>query len=549
MMPGRMIGEPFIRDLGWMVVGAALFGLLARRLRLPGLVAYLLVGLVLGPLTGWVKVSDVLHLISEAGIVLLLFLVGMELSFEKIRGMGKLVLWAGLGQVLGTFGLGWLFCQGLGVRGLEALFLAIALTFSSTVVAVKLLEEKHELGLLHGRLTVGILLIQDLVAIVLLTLLGSSGLAEGTDWKAVLGVTLRALGAMLGLVVLVLALSRYVLPRPFAWAARTPSTLLIWSLCWCFFVVALAHRLHLSPETGAFLAGVALAQLPYNRDLRRRVHPLMSFFVAVFFVALGAQMPLGAALDRWPTVLALITFAVVVKFCILMLLLARIGFGQRTAHQTATSLSQISEFSIIIAAAGERMGWITDELLSLIGVTGLVTFSISACVIIYSSSVYRAAVRWGWLRLFRAREETEPEERHVQRRGHVIIVGMNSLGRRLVDRFLSRGDSVLAIDTDPAKLAGLGCDTLHGNVEYLSLLEEADLPHARLLVSALQIESTNDLLAYRCRRFEVPCAILVVDLSLAENLLEMDVDYMMVPKVDGIKLQLRELERRGFLHS
>jgi Kef-type K+ transport system membrane component KefB len=548
MMHGLMIGEPFIRDLGLMVVGAALFGLLARRLRLPGLVAYLLVGLVLGPLTGLVRVSEVLHLISEAGIVLLLFLVGMELSFEKIRGMGRAVLWAGFGQVLLTFGLGWLFCQVLGMRGLEALFLAVALTFSSTVVAVKLLEEKHELGLLHGRLTVGVLLIQDLVAIVLLTLLGAFGPEAETDLEAVLGVTLHALAAMLGLVALVLALSRYVLPSPFAWAARSPSTMLIWSLCWCFFVVALALHLHLSPETGAFLAGVALAQLPFNRDLRRRVHPLMSFFVAVFFVSLGAQMPLASALDRWPTVLALIAFAVVVKFCILMLLLARIGFGQRTAHQTATSLSQISEFSIIIAAVGEHMHWISKDLLSLIGVTGLVTFSISACVIIYSSSVYRSAARWGLLRLFRAREETEVEERHASRRNHVIIVGMNSLGRRLVDRFLSRGDSVLAIDTDPAKLTNLGCETLHGNVEYLSLLEEADLPRARLLISALQIEPTNDLLAYRCRSFDVPCAILVVDLSLAENLLEMDVDYMMVPKVDGIKLQLRELEQRGFLH-
>lgn len=543
-----MIGEAFIRDLGWMVVGAAVFGLVARRLRLPGLVAYLLVGLVLGPLTGRVQVNDVLDLISEAGIVLLLFLVGMELSFEKIRGMGKAVLWAGLGQVLTTFVVGWVFCKVLGLGPREAVFLAIALTFSSTVVAVKLLEEKHEFGLLHGRLTVGILLIQDLAAIVLLTLLGSIGPDTELNWSMVLATTLRALGTMLGLVLLVLALSRYALPRPFAWAARSPSTMLIWSLCWCFFVVALAHALHLSPETGAFLAGVGLAQLPYNHDLRRRVHPLMNFFVAVFFVSLGAQMPLSAALEQWPTVLALIGFAVVGKFCILMLLLARIGFGQRTAHQTATALAQLSEFSFIIAAVAERMGWIGPDLLSLIGVTGLATFSLSACVIIYSGSLYRWVARRGWLRLFRAREETEPEERQSSRHNHVIIVGMNSLGRRLVARFLTRGDSVLAVDTDPAKLEGLGCETLHGNVEYLSVLEEADLPRARLLISALQIEPTNDLLAYRCRSFDIPCAILVVDLSLAENLLEMDVDYMIVPKVDGIKLQLQELEKRGFLN-
>ncbi|MFM1944712.1 MAG: hypothetical protein RI897_3694 [Verrucomicrobiota bacterium] len=544
-----MRGEIFIQNLGWMVVGAALCALVARRLRLPGLVAYLVVGLVLGPLTGLVEVSEALDVISEAGIVLLLFLVGLELSFEKIRGMGRAVLWAGLGQMGLTFGLGWLFCVLMGLEGRELAFMAVALTFSSTVVAVKLLEEKRELGLLHGRLTVGILLLQDLGAIMLLTLLGSFGPETQLDIRTVLGTVVRAMGMMVLLVVMVLVMARKVLPRLFGWAAPSPSTLLIWSLCWCFFVVGVAHVVHLSPETGAFLAGVGLAQLPYNHDLRRRVHPLMNFFVAVFFVSLGVKLPLGAAMDRWGLEVALVVFAVVGKFCILMFVTTWSGFGQRTAHQASVSLAQISEFSIIIAAVGEKTGWIGEEMLSLIGVAGLVTFSISSVLIIYSGGLYRLALRWGVLRWFGVREETEAEERQVHRRGHVIVVGVNSLGRRLVRRFLDRGEEVLAIDTDPAKLRGLGCSTLLGNVEFLSVLEEADLGHARLLVSALQIEPTNDLLAYRCRSAGVPCAVLVVDLSLAENLLGMDVDYMIVPKVDGIKSQLKELERRGYLGS
>jgi Kef-type K+ transport system membrane component KefB len=425
--------------------------------------------------------------------------------------------------------------------------LAVALTFSSTVVVVKLLEEKQEFGLLHGRLAVGILLFQDLVALVLLTFLGSFDPQTELELGVIAASVAQSLAAMILLVVVVIVLSRYGLPRPFAWAARSPSALLIWSLCWCFFIVAAAHVLSLSPETGAFLAGIALAQLPYNHDLRRRVRPLMDFFVAVFFVTLGAQMHLGSAMTQWPVASVLILFAIVGKFIILMTVLARCGFGQRAAHQASLSLSQISEFSLVIVALAVKENWIGKDTLSMVGVVGLVTFSISACAIVYSNRLYILAVRWDLLRFFRAREETEPEERHVHRHGHIIVVGINSLGKRLLHQFCARGESVLAIDTDPAKLQGLPCDTLLGNVEYLSLLEEADLSRARLLVSALQIEATNDLLAYRCRTADVPCAILVVDLSLTDNLLEMDVDYLMVPKVDGIKLQLRELEKRGFL--
>jgi len=539
----------FLQQLGLIVVGAALCAFVARSVKLPSIIAYLVAGLILGPWTGLVEVSGSLELISEVGIVLLLFLVGLELSLDKIKGVGKVVLLAGLAQVLLTFGGGFLLSRALGFGTTESVFLAFALTFSSTVVAVKLLEEKQQFDSLHGRIAVGILLLQDLVVIVLLTLLNGFEPGLALEWETA-GVSVgMALGKMAALIVAVLAISKYLLPRPFAWMARMPAGLFIWSLCWCFFVVASAHALHLSPESGAFLAGLSLAQHPYNHDLRRRVHPVMNFFIAVFFVSLGVKMDLKAATEDWDLTLYLALFAIVGKFIIVMFTLARLKFGERTAHFTATTLAQVSEFSFILAAAAVQSGWVDHKILALVGLVGLVTFSVSACFIIYNELVYFWTRHLGLLKLFMARRHDQRQARPVKHHHHVIVVGMNTLGREIVARLHARGEQLLALDTDPHKLEGLPCDTMVGDVEYQSVLEEAELSQARLLVSALRIEPINDLLAYRCRQAGVPCSIQAVDLSSTDSLLEMDVKYLMIPKVDGIKLQTRELQRRGFLNA
>lgn len=537
----------FVQQLTLIIVAAAAFAVIARRLRLPTIVAYLAAGLVLGPATGWVAITASMGLLSEAGIVLLLFLVGLELSLDKIKGLGTAVLWAGFIQVGATVGGGLLLSLGLGFGLKESLFLAMALVFSSTVVVVKLLEEKHQLDHLHGRIAVGILLFQDLVVIALLTLTKTFEPGAAVNVTAVGLNVLKALGGMLLLLAVTMLTARYALPRPFAWAARSPATLLVWSLGWCFFVVTGAHWLHLSPESGAFLAGLGLAQLPYNHDLRRRVHPLMNFFIAVFFVSLGIQMPVAEAANQWKPALLLAAFVLGGKFLIIAFSLARLRFSERTSFLAALNLTQISEFSFILAASAMTSGWVGPEMLSLVGLVGLTTISVSATAIVFQEPLYVAALKRGWLRWLRASKH-DPERAPARSlHQHVIVVGMNTLGRDLVRRLHARGETVLAIDTDPRKLADLPCETCLGNVEYLSVLEEAGLKEARLFISALRIEPTNDLLAYRCRQFDIPAAIQVVDLSVVDNLLEMDVKYLMIPKIDGMKLQNRVLQEHGFL--
>jgi hypothetical protein len=223
------------------------------------------------------------------------------------------------------------------------------------------------------------------------------------------------------------------------------------------------------------------------------------------------------------------------------------GYSEKTAFLTSVTVAQISEFSFIFVAAGVASKMVDPSILSITAVVGLVTICLSAYMILYNHGLYRWVQRFGLLRPFRASGKEDVLTTGTTRQDHIIVVGMNTLGRLIARRLHERGERVLAIDTDPHKLAGLPCETMLGNVEYLSVLEEASLSTAKLLVSALRIEPTNDLLAYRAHCAGVPSSITVVDVSTVDTLLEMDVDYLMIPKVDGIKLQTKELQRMNFL--
>ncbi len=549
-----MAGIDFLQSLGVITVCAAVMVALGRMVRMPAIVVYLLCGVVLGPVTGLIETTDGLDLVSEFGIALLLFLVGLELSFEKIKDVGKVAILAGIGQVVFTAAGGYALCWLLDFTFMEALFLATGLTFSSTVVVVKLLDEKGELNSLYGRIAVGIFLVQDMVVILILTFLAGMGTTEAgakvDGWAVGMGL-LKAFGGMALLFVLSMLASKYLLPRPFKWAARSPDVLLVWSIFWCFALVFAAHEFGLSLEVGAFLAGMSLAQLPYNEDLRRRVHPLMNLFIAVFFVMLGVKVEAGGALSNWWPTLVLSLFVLIGNPLIFIAIIGKMGYGRKTAFLTSVTVAQISEFSFIFAGMGMSMGLIGADILSITAMVGVITIAISSYMIIYNHGLYAWALKAGLLRWKFLDGKPEITDRIVHAgehlEGHVIVVGMNTLGRALVRRLVEKGEDVLAVDTDPAKLEGLPGKALLGSVGYLSVLQEAGYSRAKLIVSALQIEETNDLLAYRAKSVDVPCAIHVVDLSVVDNLLDLETDYLMVSKVDGVKAQLAKLKEMEVL--
>ena len=550
-----MVDSELLYTLGLMVVCAAVGLLLARRLSIPSIIVYLAVGLLLGPATGLLDLGEAaghgvgdpgpIDVIANVGIALLLFLVGLELSLDRVRDVGRVAVVAGLGQVVFTGAIGFALALALQFDAMSAFFIATALTFSSTVVVVKLLTQRGDIQALYGRIAIGIFLVQDLVVIVALTFL--AGLSGAADDAAAPSMAADLGLAFLGMVALLLGAlfaARYLLPLPFAWAARSPETLFIWSLCWCFALVLLAETLHLSPEIGAFLAGMSLAQLPVAHALHRRVQPLMNFFIAVFFVALGARMNLAAAIELWPIALALSAFVLIGNPFIFMLIISRFGYGERTSFQTSVTVAQISEFSFIFATMGVTAGLISAEILSLVALVGIITIATSAYMILYSERLYAIVRNAGLLRPFNAGEDP-PDPTPPDQTGHVIVVGMNSMGRRIVTGLAERGVKIVAVDTDPAKLRQLPARRILGDITDDDTAQRAALQGAALVVSALRIEEANNLIAWRCRAHGVPCAIHAFDPSMVPQLRDLGVAHLIDSKGAGVHgLTKRAVQQR-----
>lgn len=544
-----MVGSEntFLLNLGFIVIGAAAFAFLGKLLRMPSIVAYIIAGIFLGPILGLVEMDDSLDLISELGIALLLFLIGLELSLQKIKDLGGVGLTLGGLQVSITALGGFLLAVLLGLGPIEAVFLAATLTFSSTVVVIKLLDQKGVTNRLFGRISIALFLAQDIVIIFALTILSGFGASGDLELMAVAKNLGLALGGMLLLLMVSLLAARFLLPKPFAWAARSPDTVFIWALCWCFLVVLLAHFFHLSVEIGAFLAGIAIAQLPIHEDLHRRLHPLMTLFIAVFLVTLGIKMDLSGIVETLPMALLLSVFVLLVKPLIVFLILSRMRFSEYTAFQAAVATGQVSEFAFILLALGVSGGLIGTSVASLGGLTGLITIAVSSYLIIWSEPLYGFFRRNKLLSIFGAKQEADDEVLR-KREGHIIVIGMNAMGREIVKQLCLRGEQVMAIDTDPKKLEGMdGAETVIGSVEYETVIEEIGMRRARIVVSALQIEDTNHTLAYRCRSMAVPCAIHAFDVSVVEDLLDLETAYLLMPNVDGVVEQRKIMEKAGIV--
>lgn len=559
MGPGPARTEPTLRpsttptvdesrlltELGILVVAATAGLLLARPLRIPPILAYLMAGLVLGPLTGIVSPSEPVELLAEVGVALLLFLVGLELSVEKIRALGTTAAVAGTVQVALTFALGYGVAAALGFPGGAAAVLGLAVAFSSTVVVVKLLDRAGEMDSTHGRLAIGILLVQDVLVAVALTLFGALGTGGGggVPWGA-LGL---AFGGVVILTVVGAGVGAWLLPRFLDWLEESGEGLFLFALAWAFAFILGAELFHLSVELGAFLAGVLLAQRRQSEELWRRTRPLVDFFLAVFFVSLGAHMELAGLEGSGPALVALGLLVLVAKPLLIMLLTGILGQPPRLGLLTGITLGQVSEFAFILVGLAVASGTVEPELAGFVGVLGMGTIGISALLVPRAPALAARLEGWGLLRYCPGPKDLPPPPTSPHWEGHVVVVGMNTLGRQLVQGFRERGERVLAVDTDPIKLAGLQTEGLVGDVTLPDVAEEAGVAGARLVVSALQIEEVNELLAWQCRRAGVPCSIHAFDPSLMDELLEIGVDHLLVPKQQGVGLMEARLRALGVL--
>src|SRR6476469_6301458 len=378
-----------IGDITLCILFAWVLGLLAHFSRQPLILAYLIAGFFIGPFgMGWVKSQESISVISELGLIFMLFMIGLEIELKKIVRAGKVILFAAGGQLVGGCLLGILFFWGVGLSmgagHFDALYLCIACALSSTVIIVKVLYEKRELDTLPGRITLGVLVLQDIFAILFLAVQPSLDNLQ----VSVILISIARVGA---LVATALVLSRYVLPWLFHQIARRPELILLGALAWCFLIGEIAERLHLSREMGSLVAGVSLSTFPYALDVTAKVTTLRDFFITLFFVALGMTIPIPN-LSVIGMALIIAGFTVVSRVATTFASLYFMKQGLRASLLPAINLAQISEFSLVVIQTGVTDNHIAAETANAASFAFVVLAVLSTFVMTRSDEITRSLI-------------------------------------------------------------------------------------------------------------------------------------------------------------
>ena len=484
-----MVDSSFL-EIGAILGLALVGGLLAKFLKQPIIVSYIVVGVVGGPaVLGILSGEGDIKLLAKLGIAMLLFLVGLKLDIHLIRQIGPVALLTGLGQVVLTAGAGYLAAIALGWGGVDAVYIAVALTFSSTIIVIKMLGDRREIDQLHGRIAVGVLIVQDILvviamlAIVTLGQPGESMLLVDIAWT---------LGGGVIFLLAVAALARWVLPRLLDWMAKSQELTLVFGVSWAVALAAASAWLGLSMEIGAFVAGVALASTPYRESLGARLVSLRDIMVLFFFIELGSSLTLDGAISQLVPALILTVFVLVGKPVIVLLVMGLQGYRSRVSFRTGLVLAQISEFSLILIALALSVGQVDNDVVSLITLVAIFTITISTYFISYQQHILNA-----FDPLLKRIDGNRTLRAEVSKESHpydAIVIGAGRLGSDIVKGLRDEGAELLVVDQDPRALKSIDrfdVDTLFGDASDPDFLKVLPIHETQTVVCAAPDRATN----------------------------------------------------------
>jgi Kef-type K+ transport system membrane component KefB len=535
--------------IGICIAAAALLALIGWRFRQPLILAYLVTGVVIGPHgpLGWVTDQASIASVAEIGLILLLFIIGLEIDVKKLASAGPAVLLTGALQVPICIGLGLGFFYLIGIRNTGGnyalIYLAACMSLSSTLVVVKLLNDKYELDTLPGRITLGVLVIQDMWAVAMLAvqpnLLNPNLLPLAFSlWRGAL------------LVVGGFAISKYILPHLFRAVAKAPELVLVSALAWCFFLAGAASVIGLSREMGALIAGVSLSTFPYNLDVMAKAVSLRDFFVTLFFVALGMQIQVPS-LRVVEIALAASAFVIVSRLSVVPILYA-LKLGHRASLLPAINLAQVSEFSIVIASLGRTLPvpQIDSDVLTIVIMTFAITSVVSTYMINSSHAVQRVLSKG--LKLLHVRDldvgEAAPARKESRdetvvflgffRDASSILFELENAGSAVEGQLLL--DKVLVIDFNPKVMAELrrrGISSVYGDIAHADTLRHAGIEEAELVVCSITddvLRGTSNLRMLRNARATCPKAKVMLTTEHIPQALELyaaGADFVYIPRL------------------
>jgi Kef-type K+ transport system membrane component KefB len=486
-------GIALATDFAIVVVVATVLAILARKTKQPTIVAYLLTGILVGPvMLGLVTEDELIEVMAELGLGFLLFLLGIEMSFERIKDILRSIVNISIGQTILQTALAFAVAYALGFREMDVIVIALATVFGATPVIVKLLNDKDELKTLPGRIDVGVLVVQDIYLVTVLALVGAGLAGPPAELAIDIG---RILGLMVLLGVVAYLSYRYLLPRLLRSAARNEHVLFTTGIAWAFVFILAGELFELGPEVGGFLAGLSLAQLPYSTEIRERMSPVTDFFIVVFFASIGLQLTADDLLAYWQEAVIASVVMMIGNFLIMFYLIDREQFTPETSFIGSINMTQVSEFSLVVGALAVTQELIAEDVLGYLGLMALLTMTASTYIIIYNYRIYEWAEPY--LSRFES-EEKEDMELDVHE-GHAVIVGYDRIVRESLSTIREEFDEVVVVDRSPDQVDELqeaDFEYIYGDFKHGDVRQEADVENAAFVLSmARQPEVNKHLLS------------------------------------------------------
>lgn len=517
-------------EIGILVVIATLIALIMRLLKQPLIIGHIITGFLVGRFAlGIFNDVETLELFSELGISFLLFSVGLSLNPKILREYGKASFVTGIGQVVLTGGVGIAVCTLLGYDWITSMYVGVALAFSSTVIVLKLLSDKGDLDKLYVKLSIGSLLLQDLIAIVLLFAIPFVTGSQGSGMDLV-----RTLGLAVAVGVGVFLVSHYLVRHLHVYLTRSQELLFLFANAWGMGIAALFAGIGLSLEGGALIAGVALSTLPSRHEISARLAPLRDFFIVAFFILLGTRMVVSDFNAILVPALILSGFVLLINPLLQLIVMGFLGYRKKTSFQTGMMSAQISEFSLILVALGVSLGQVVPQVLSTVTLVGLITIFISSYLILYSDKLYRYFAKYLWIFERKGAHERSPRVKSYP----VFLIGANRIGYEFIRIFKEEKRSFMVLEHDPEVIGQLSHDKIphvYGDAGDPDLIDELKMHEAELVVSTVPDLETNMVILSSVKRGGTGPMVMVAShrVTNALTLYEAGADYVILPHLIG----------------
>lgn len=518
-------------DIGLIIVVATFLAYIARLFRQPLVLGYMFAGILLGPVgLGLITEEADIKILSELGIAFLLFIVGLELDLRRLKDIGLVASVTAIVKSVFLFFLAFNLASVLGFSMVDAIYLGLVLSFSSTMIVIKLLSDKGELDTLHGRMILGILLTEDVLAILVLSVISTPGYVD-------LNLVMMSLLKGVGLFSIALMLSRFILPTVFRFVAKSQELLFLTALSICFLFAKLSAVAGFSVAIGALIAGIAVATFPYNLEIISRVHSLRDFFATLFFVSLGMEIWVENIGSLILPLIALIILVIIVKPIIMMFSMSFFGYSSRTSFLTSINLTQISEFSLIIALTGMRLGHISVDVFSLTAMLALVSITITSYAIKFDNTLYSSLNKY--LVVFdrlSKKKARKLEELPMKSSEHIIVVGAHRMGYSIVKTLKELGEHFLVVDFNPEVITRLIDEDVHctyGDIGDMEILKRINLSEADMVISTVPNEEDSMLLIEETKKLNPKALVFVTadTLDQALELYDLGADYVFLPRM------------------